>query len=214
MRSTVRDAQREDLRDRIVEAAGDLVKEEGLDGLSMRALAERIDRSPGVIYHHFRDKEDLLRSVREQGFELLGQAVEREVDRVGRDAPALEQFAARGRGYARFALEKTGYFRAMFEMPGVAQLEACPEEPGGRDGIPEEASRANAVELLRKAGESGEANIGPNPDRAMVVGWALIHGLTSLYAGGHLRDQARTHEEFMELVEGAIQTLGAGWLPR
>ncbi len=207
-------AQKEDLRERIVEAARDIVGEQGLDGLSMRALAQRVDHSPGTIYHHFRDKEELLESVMAEGFKRLGVCMEREVAKVGPDARQLELFAAKGRAYAHFALENTGYFRAMFEVPGVAQLERCPERPVGRETLPESASKEYAVELLRRASESGEIDVGGRPERAAVVGWALIHGLTTLYVSGHLADEASTHGEFMELVESAIQALGSGWIPR
>lgn len=209
------EGQREDLRDRIIEAARDIVSEHGLDALSMRALGVRIGHSPGTIYHHFHDKEELLESVMAEGFKRLERSMKREIEKVGESASPLEQYAATGRAYARFALENTGYFRAMFEVPGVAQLDACPSEAGhgAGSGRREPTSKDRAVELLRQASEAGEVNVG-DPARAALVGWGLIHGLTSLYVSGHLGDEARTHEEFMELVESAIQALGTGWLSR
>jgi hypothetical protein len=148
-----------------------------------------------------------------EGFKRLGRSMEREIEKVGSGATPLEKYAATGRAYARFALENTGYFRAMFKMPGVAQLDACPEP--GEDG-PHTAhgrSKESAVEMIRSAAEAGQVEV-EDPERAAVVGWALIHGLTSLYVSGHLGDQAKSHEEFMELVESAIQALGSGWRPR
>lgn len=210
-----RETQRDDLRERIIEAARDIVSEHGLDGLSMRALARRIGHSPGTIYHYFQDKDDLLRSVIVEGFQRLGYAMEGQVEELGAGAPALEVFAAQGRAYARFALENTGYFRVMFEVPGVAHMEKCPQAAGRPElAIPEAARREHAVELLRQASESGELDLKGEPGRAAAVGWGLIHGLTSLYVSGHLSAEARTHEEFMDLVENAIHALGVGWIPR
>lgn len=212
MSTTEREAQREDLRERIVEAARDLVSEKGLEGLSMRALALRIGHSPGTIYLHFQDKDELLRSVMAEGFRRMGEMTRAEMEKLGASASHMERFAATGRGYARFALEHTGYFRAMFKMPRVAHLEACPELPA--DALPEdyEESKEHGVMLLRKAAEAGQVEVG-DPDRAMAVAWGLIHGLTSLYLSGHLRDQAETHEEFMGLIESAIGALRTGWQP-
>lgn len=209
-----RDTQREDLRERIVEAARDIVSEQGLDALSMRALAVRIGHSPGTIYHHFQDKDELLRSVMAEGFKRLSTSMEDEVEKVGPSNSALDTFAAQGRAYARFALENTGYFRAMFEVPGVAQLEACPEDRRSPEPRKDEASKERAVELLRQASAAGDMDLVDGPDRAAVVGWALIHGLTSLYVSGHLEEEAASHEEFIELVESAIRALATGWLPR
>lgn len=215
-REAQREAQREDLRERIVEAARDIVSEEGLDALSMRALGLRIGHSPGTIYQHFRDKDELLRSVMTEGFKRLGESMESELGKLGGSASAVDRLAAMARGYARFALDSTGYFRSMFKMPGVAQLKGCPEGPAGAGPwveIPPEASKERSTELLREAMALGHVEAG-DPDRVAVVGWGLIHGLTSLYLSGHLRDEVGSHEEFMELVEGAIQTLGEGWRPR
>ena len=203
--TTERDAQREDLRERIVEAARDIVSEEGLDALSMRA--------PGTIYHHFRDKEELLRSVMAEGHRRLAASVEAELAKLGEEVGPLGRYAAMGRGYARFALENTGYFRSMFKMPKVAYLEGCPERVERVPGVPSELSRSHGAELLRRASEAGEADVG-DPSRAELVGWGLIHGLTSLYLSGHLQGQVNSHEEFMDLIESAIEAIGRGWLPR
>ena len=47
-------------RELILEAAGRLVKEEGLDGLSMRRLAQELDVWPMSVYRYFQDKDALL----------------------------------------------------------------------------------------------------------------------------------------------------------
>src|SRR2546421_11815700 len=47
-------------RDRLVEAALALINEEGLDGLSMRALADRLDVKAASLYWHVRDRRELL----------------------------------------------------------------------------------------------------------------------------------------------------------
>lgn len=213
MSTTERDAQREDVRARIVEAARDIVGEEGLDALSMRALALRIGHSPGTIYQYFQGKDELLRSVMEEGFKRLGAAMTSELESLDDAEGPRDRLAAMGRGYARFALENTGYFRAMFKTPGVAQMEGC---PGGADSevpIPEVASEAKSVELLCGAVAAGEVAVA-DPERAAVVGWGLIHGLTSLYLGGHLRDRVSSHDEFMDLIESAMEAIGQGWQPR
>jgi AcrR family transcriptional regulator len=212
MSTAERDAQREDLRERIVEGVRDIVGEEGLDALSMRALGLRVGCSPATIYLHFQDKDELLRSVMEEGFKRLGATVGEELG-DGRAASAMERLAATARGYVRFALENTGYFRAMFEVPGVARMEGCPASHAaglgagapGRGMSPESTST-----LLRQAQEEGGLRV-EDLDRVALVGWGLMHGLTSLYLTGHLAAYVSTHEEFMDLIDGAIEALRAGW---
>jgi AcrR family transcriptional regulator len=47
-------------RDRLVAAALDLVQEEGIEGLSMRALADRLAVKAASLYWHVRDRGELL----------------------------------------------------------------------------------------------------------------------------------------------------------
>jgi TetR/AcrR family transcriptional regulator, tetracycline repressor protein len=50
-------------RDQVLLAAGDLVRDEGLSGLSMRTLAHRLGVRPNTLYSHVSDKDDLVDSV-------------------------------------------------------------------------------------------------------------------------------------------------------
>jgi AcrR family transcriptional regulator len=52
-------------RHRIVVAARRLVAEEGVEALSLRRLADRLDVSPAALYAHVESKDDLLRAVAE-----------------------------------------------------------------------------------------------------------------------------------------------------
>lgn len=82
--------RREDLRERVLEAAGEIVGEQGLDALSMRAIAERIGYSPGTIYLYFRDKDELLGGVMNEGFHRLEATMRRELKRLPPGSTALE----------------------------------------------------------------------------------------------------------------------------
>ena len=50
-------------RERIVEAALEVVGRDGLEALSMRRLAQELDVWPMSVYRYFRDKEELLDAV-------------------------------------------------------------------------------------------------------------------------------------------------------
>ena len=50
-------------RGRIIDASLTLVREEGLGGLTMRALAARLDVTPMAIYRHVTDRHELVRFV-------------------------------------------------------------------------------------------------------------------------------------------------------
>jgi AcrR family transcriptional regulator len=206
-----REREREALRTRIVEAARDIVSEKGLDALSMRAIAERIEYSPGTLYLYFRDKDELLHEVVAEGFRRLADAARSQLASLSAGSGPGEQHRALGRAYARFALENTAYFRVMFELPTVARVwapgECTPCSGAGESGD----AFCMVVDTVRRAIEAGAVNL-EDARRGAVVSWGLIHGLTSLYLSGHLRDVSN-HEEFLRLVDEAMESVARGWSP-
>ncbi len=55
---------KEELRRAILDAAREIFVRQGYESFSMRKLAEKIEYSPGSVYLHFKNKEEL--------FECLG----------------------------------------------------------------------------------------------------------------------------------------------
>jgi len=205
-----REREKEALRTRMVEAARDIVSERGLDALSMRAIAERVEYSPATIYLYFRDKDELLREVVHAGFRRMGDYVRAEMQEVGPQAGPLERHRALGRAYARFALGNTAYFRVMFELPTVAQV-SRPEDCQDPDPAAVDANAwATTVETVREGMEQGLIHA-ECAEEGAVIAWGLIHGLTSLYLSGHLAETVHSNEEFLALVERAMDALGGGW---
>lgn len=201
-----REREREQLRQDIVVAARDLLLEQGLSGLSMRAIAERIEYSPATIYLYFRDKEELVGDVVRTGFELMEAVVGEELGKLDGGADGAERYGAMGRAYARFAVENPAYFRIMFELPATAGL--CEDPPCTQP----DTGFDRTVDAVRYAMETGSMRSG-DPRRTAVIGWGLIHGLTTLYLSGHLRDDVADVGEFNELIEYAMQTINMGWRP-
>jgi TetR/AcrR family tetracycline transcriptional repressor len=58
-------------RERLVGAALQLIAEEGLDGLSMRALADRLEVKAASLYWHVRDRRELLELLAESILEAV-----------------------------------------------------------------------------------------------------------------------------------------------
>ena len=58
-------------RDRLVEAALELIMEEGLEGLSMRALADRLEVKAASLYWHVRDRRELVELLAESILETV-----------------------------------------------------------------------------------------------------------------------------------------------
>lgn len=74
----------------VTEAAWRVIVREGLDRASMRAIAQELGSSTGVVTHYFRDKDELMLFALERVFEKLSKDMEAAVKgRTGLDR--LEQ---------------------------------------------------------------------------------------------------------------------------
>lgn len=89
------DARRPLTRERILDAAIDLIESEGPGALSMRRLGSALGVEAMAIYHHFKGREDLLRAIAER---LLAPLAELEFGTDWRQA--CEAFATRLREVA------------------------------------------------------------------------------------------------------------------
>ena len=205
-----REREKEHLREKIVEAARDILSERGLEGFSMREIARRIEYSPATIYLYFQGKDDLVRAVVSEGMTRLSEVIRKEMEAAGPDVTAAERYRASGRGYVRFALENTAYFHVIFDLPAVAHMEDCPE-PVEDDAALDQAAFDRVVSVLGEACREGSYRADLDVQNAAVIGWATLHGLLSLYLSGHLQDFAPTREQFEVLVESGLDMIGLAW---
>lgn len=206
-----REREREQVRTLVLDAARDILSEHGLGALSMRAIAERIEYSPAAIYLYFTDKDALIRALVEQGFDRLNACAAEEVAALGGEADdALARYGAIGSAYARFALESTAHFRVMFELPPDPQVRCPSELPARPDSEGSAGGFSTAVATVAEAAAQRRM-AGVDAERTAVIGWGLIHGLTSLYLTGHLGRIVGSNEEFLELIEEAKDMVFAGW---
>ncbi len=104
---------REKLRTRILDAARSLFVERGIEAVSMREIAKKINYSATTLYHHFADKEALLQAVCDEDFLALASGM-REVIQI---PDLIARIRALCTGYAQFALQHPNHYRLMFMTP-------------------------------------------------------------------------------------------------
>jgi len=104
-----RERERTQVREKILDAALDVFATDGIEGVTMRALADAIEYSPPVIYAHFRDKDAIIR-------ELCHRQLRELAKRFSTFATLdpLERLRRIGYNYADFAIEHPSHFRFMF----------------------------------------------------------------------------------------------------
>ena len=98
-------------KQRIIDAALDIVHEKGLEKLSIRKLSARLDMSATNIYNYFYNKDEIYLHILINGFEKI-QEFHREA-LEGVEAPA-EQLEIYLRCLCRFWKEYPAYYQLMF----------------------------------------------------------------------------------------------------
>ena len=166
-----RERQKEALRRKILDAAGEMFATEGFEAVSMRKLADKIEYSPTTIYLYFQDKAELLGCLCEETFTGLVQVLAG-IERKSREPVAgLEKGL---RAYVDFGLQHPHHYVVTFVMPRCDV-----REPSEFDGSVGET----AFDYLRRAVERcirEKKFRRVDAETASQVLWAGVHGITSL----------------------------------
>jgi AcrR family transcriptional regulator len=194
------------LKEALLQAALDLIAQKGAAGFTFADAARMAGVSPAAPYRHFRDRDELLSSIAQRGFEQFEAVLTAAWDDGRPDTVAA--FERVGKAYLAFAREEPAYYSAMFES-----------------GLPVDvnptllAASERAFAIIRAAAERLAALAPPNMPRppAMMMAlhiWSMSHGVASLFARG---DSARrklpmTPEELLE-AEVLIYLRGLGFTP-
>ncbi len=60
--------KQEETRRIILNAAKIIIDKHGLEGLSIRKITNEIDYSPAIVYHYFKDKDEIVATLVEEGY--------------------------------------------------------------------------------------------------------------------------------------------------
>jgi AcrR family transcriptional regulator len=167
-----RTREREETRERILDAAREMFVDRGYEATTMRAIAERIEYTPTAIYHHFLNKEALLAELSAQDFRALATSFQK----LARIPDPIDRLRRCGQAYVEFGLRHPMQYQFMFmtrKPPEVMQAL--------RSADPSE----NAFSFLRQACADviGTGRIRPeyrDPDRLALMAWSALHGFLSL----------------------------------
>jgi AcrR family transcriptional regulator len=160
------------LRETIVEAARDIVRDEGLRALTMRRIAEAIDYAPASLYAHFASREALLAELCREG----GAALHAALERAAVDVDPRRRLEALGAAYVAFALEHPDTYRLMF-MEDTALTKGVFESLESDD-----AARTLGLIVATLAELRANGTLGPaaDPMRLADLLWTVVHGIASL----------------------------------
>lgn len=180
-----RDEEKEELRQTILKAAGALFLEQGYDRFSMRHVAEEIGYSVATLYLYFRDKDDLLFTVVDEGFTRFGKQLDQA---AASSTDPWERLSALGEAYVTFGLRNPVYYQLMFLWRTDFLTQTRPGEQQPRM----ESFRVlqDAVQYAMDAGVMQPGDAESYSDAL----WAMMHGIVALSISMPVFDTERTQK--------------------
>jgi AcrR family transcriptional regulator len=161
------------LRAALLAQAEETLRDQGLEGLSLRELARQTGVSHGAPRRHFADRQALLDALAESGFARLGVELRGAAESAGEGyEPRLRATAT---AYVRFAIRDAALLELMFAGKQHEQAGA----------LHEAADRAFSVILkLIEEGQSNAALEPGDPEHIGLLLFATMQGLAALVTAG------------------------------
>jgi len=180
---TPRERRAQRTRDAILEAARKIISTDGLDGLSIRSIADAIDYSPAGLYEYFGGKEEIIYAVVQQGFARFTRALES----VDKRLPAPDYAREVGLAYIHFAVQNPDFFLLMFTTAPLSDSYRSAGKQSGQAGnaiaaLKEEPSFAVLYHAVERLVNEGIYSTRPNLDvfEMALISWGHVHGIAML----------------------------------
>jgi AcrR family transcriptional regulator len=191
-----KERHKEDLRQRILDAAKVLFLKEGYDATSIRKIASAIEFSPTTIYLYYKDKNDIIYALQKEGFKLL----RTKFSALSNVENPFERLKAMGRTYLQFSIESREFYELMFVMKEPLEFlqSVCGE---GEDEQWDEGVEAFNF-LVHTIADCQQAGyfVGHDTKMFSLLVWSTVHGLSTLNMHGHITHVVEKH--LIELQDG------------
>ena len=187
-----------DLKNALIKAGVEILSKEGVEGLSLRKVAQRAGVSHNAPYSHFPDKQSLIAAISTEGFKQLYEELDAAVLSYSDDPKRQLQEGVWA--YVQFAMNNTDTFKIMFS--GVLEKEK--EYPAFVEISHQTFERV--VDVVRICQDAGILNSTPSEVMAVAV-WGQIHGIISLRLEGQLSHRVLDRLDLRDLVFFALDQL-------
>lgn len=185
---------KEETRSNILDAALQIVKEDGWQALSMRKIAEKIEYTAPIIYEYFANKEGILLELTRIGHVLLLKDIKQA--KIAHEEPA-DQLAAMWVSYWDFAFAQPQLYQLMY---GVDMM--CCEL---KNALPEAVATSSLI-------NEAISSLLKNPTQDMICRkyytfWSVIHGLISITMVRKGADDEMNQHILNGAIQGIIKTI-------
>jgi AcrR family transcriptional regulator len=183
-------------RDRIFSAAKTVLEQDGIQGLSMRRIAQESGMSPMSLYRHFADKDALLDALMADGLAAWEQRAR--AIRTKEPLPWLERLTDE---FLSFALEEPHRFDAAFFLPAPKARRYPGDFAAGRS--PVISMIVAKIDQARSEGLFGDT---PALDVALSLS-ALAQGLISMHRARRFAGDAEFTALYRSMLRKSLKSL-------
>jgi AcrR family transcriptional regulator len=166
-----------DLKQALLKACLAWVEKKGTESLSLRSLAQQIGVSHAACYRHFRDKNDLLQALAEEGFRIFHGYLRQALALKG--ISAEQRFMEQGLQYIRFAKDHPEHFQLMW---------SADVQRNKSEGVRKEAGQG--FQALLTATEEWKKEISLQQDSLEIAlqAWIQVHGTATLLLSNQFQE--------------------------
>ena len=165
-----------DLKEACIQAAREVIAEQGIEGLSLRDVARKLGVSHQAPYRHYPSRDHLLAAIMQRCFKDFADYIDHTAQTHGSDA-----LLGMGEGYMRYAAQHPLEYRLMFGTPWP--------EPAAHPDLVRHA--AHAFDLLRQhlqlklqqrasATQSDMLALLAQAELQALFIWSALHGMASI----------------------------------
>jgi AcrR family transcriptional regulator len=187
---------KEQTRVNILDAAYDIVKDEGWQALSMRKIADKIEYTAPIIYEYYANKEAILLELTKKGFMLLAARMQ---EAKNKHTDPAEQLEAMWLAYWNFAFEEKEYYQLMY---GVEVNCCILDEIMPPGTTPYDIAAGPIAEMM------GISEL--EDDRVCTkyyTYWSIIHGLITINITRKSVSEDITRNILKDAIEGITRSL-------
>ena len=187
-----------DLKNALIKAGVEILSKEGIEGLSLRKVAQRAGVSHSAPYAHFPDKQSLIAAISTEGFNQLYTELDAAI--LANPKNPKKQLQQGARAYVQFALNNTDTFNIMFS--GVLEKEK--DYPAFVDISSKTFQRV--VDVVRACQEAGVLRATTAEMMAVAV-WGQVHGIISLALEGQIPHTVLDGHKLEDVVAFATEQM-------
>ncbi len=188
---------KEETRINILDAALQIVKQDGWQALSMRKIADVIEYTAPIIYEYFSNKDAILLELTRKGYLILSDYLVKA--KAEHDSPA-DQLEAMWIAYWNFAFANKELYQVMF---GVTTSCSCEEVKG----LPEaDLPWDHFTEVIGKLMNITDMDSGVICTKYYTF-WSIVHGLVSINILGRDSSDSINRQVLKDAISGVIKSI-------